>query len=108
YGKHHALRITNIRLFAGDAGIEVPSIGDTAIHHVAYLGDASGSRDYSGLDASLISRVVVGIDSGFDAYPLVDPRIVMDTDRDGDVTVLDVSNVARKAAGLPQPNIPDL
>jgi len=35
---------------------------------LAYSGDTTGNGSLSSLDASRVQRVVVGLDSGFDAY----------------------------------------
>jgi hypothetical protein len=46
------------------------------LHLVAYVGDGDGNGSYSSNDAVLITRVGLQTDSGFTAYPLVDPVIV--------------------------------
>jgi autotransporter-associated beta strand protein len=61
----------------------VPAVGVNAVHLVAYVGDADGNGSYSSGDAVLITRAVLQNDSGFAAYPLVDPVIVADTDGSG-------------------------
>ncbi|MBN1509649.1 MAG: LEPR-XLL domain-containing protein, partial [Sedimentisphaerales bacterium] len=53
---------------------------DCGLQVVAYIGDASGNRAYSDYDADLILRVSVASDSGFAAYPMMDPVLI------GDVT----------------------
>ena len=107
YGAAEAVRVDNVVLSRNDASA-VPAKGDEAVHKVAFLGDADGSRDYSGFDAALLSRVVVGLDTGFDAFPLTDPLIVADAAGPAGLTGLDASFVAQKAAGLARPEIPDL
>jgi hypothetical protein len=54
-----------------------------ALHMVSYVGDADGNGGYSSNDAVLITRAALQTDSGFTAYPLVDPVIVGDTDGAG-------------------------
>ncbi|MCA9247226.1 MAG: hypothetical protein KDA42_08935 [Planctomycetales bacterium] len=81
--------------------------GDEAVQIVSHFGDATGDETLSALDASLVARVAVGLDTGFDAYRLIDPIIVADITGDGTLSALDASYVARKAVGLPQPEIPD-
>ena len=56
----------------------------------------------------MISRVVVGMDSGFSAYPLCDPLIIADTSGDGRLLGDDASYVVQKALGMTRPEIPDL
>ncbi|MCA9247892.1 MAG: lamin tail domain-containing protein, partial [Planctomycetales bacterium] len=102
-GLNNLLRID--QLAANSETIEV--IADNAIHVVAYPGDTTGVDRYSALDASLIARVVVGLDGGFDAFGASDPMIVADVTGNGSLSALDASFVARKAVGLSQPEIPD-
>jgi uncharacterized repeat protein (TIGR03803 family) len=67
---------------AAPAG-SIPSVGASAVHLDAYVGDADGNGSYSSGDAVLITRALLSADTGFTAYPLVDPVIVADTDGDG-------------------------
>ncbi len=89
-----------------EGAIEVRA--DSGIQVVAYLGDATGNHAYSGLDASYIARVSVGLDSGFAKYRMKDPVLIGDTTGNGKLSGLDASYMARKVVGLPQPQIPDL
>ncbi|NLE38439.1 MAG: hypothetical protein GX621_10485, partial [Pirellulaceae bacterium] len=66
------------------------------------------NRVYTSGDAAFISMVVVALHNGFDAYQTTDPVIVGDVTGDGTLSGQDVSDVARKAVELTQPNIPDL
>ena len=103
-GDGRRLRIESAALNGG----LLPVRGDEAVQLASYFGDTTGDADYSGLDASLLARVAVGLDSGFDATDMVDPRILGDVTGNGAVTGLDASYVARKAIDLAQPEIPDL
>ncbi|MCA9249181.1 MAG: hypothetical protein KDA42_18795 [Planctomycetales bacterium] len=87
---------------------ELAADGDDAVQRVTLFGDASGDGTYSALDASLVARVAVGLDSGFDAANLIDPIILADVTGDGTLSALDASFIARKAVGLNQPEMPDL
>ena len=80
-------------------------VGDSAVHTVAFPGDVSGNRDYGGYDAALTARVSVGLETGFSAYPLVDPRIIADVSGDKEITAYDAALIARKAVDLPVPLI---
>ena len=78
----------NDLLHLDNVGINNPNIftfvtTSDAVHLVAYAGDADGNGAYSGNDAVLTTRVVLQTDTGFAAYPLVDPTIVADTDGSG-------------------------
>jgi hypothetical protein len=88
-------------------GGSIAAAGAEGTQVVAYVGDASGDGTYSALDAALISRVVVGLDSGYDGLTAYDPLIVGDVTGDGTLSSLDASVVAGEAAGLPEPTIPE-
>jgi probable HAF family extracellular repeat protein/VCBS repeat-containing protein len=104
YRTGEQLQLENVQLNEGAIAVRA----DQAVHKVAYLGDATGNRTLSALDAALIARVAVGLDGGFDAYPLTDPVIVADGSGNGAIGSLDASFVLAKSVGLPQPEIPDL
>src|SRR5205823_4909323 len=71
YGKAEVLQVADLQINEG----QIASTADDGVHVAGYLGDATGDQTYSGMDAGLIARVVVGLDSGFSFYPTVDPRI---------------------------------
>jgi Ca2+-binding RTX toxin-like protein len=95
YGTSSLLELTSVSLNQD----KVDVIGDSAVAQVAYLGESSGNKTYSGLDATLISRLAVGLDTGLDAYPLTDPLAIADINRDGVISALDASLVAQHANG---------
>ena len=102
YGSSGLLQITSTAINGG----AISSVGDSAVQLVALFGDATGNRDYSGLDASRIARVGVGTDSGFDPFPLTDPTIIGDITGNGVISGLDASRVAQRAVGISVPAIP--
>ena len=67
---------------------------------IAYSGDSTGNGDYSGLDASRVQRVVVGLDSGFDFFDRYAPMIISDTTGNGGLSGLDASRIQRRVVGL--------
>lgn len=81
---------------------------DDGLHVVAYFGDASGNARYSSADATRILRVAVGLDAGFAAFPLADPRILADIDGNGRVSSLDATRALQEALGIDQDRIPPL
>jgi hypothetical protein len=86
----------------------VAATADDALHLVAYLGDATGNEEYSGLDAQRVARVGVGLDSGFEAYPLIDPTIIGDATGNGSLSGLDAQRIAQEAVGLDPWEIPPI
>ena len=92
-------------------GGAIPSLGSDALHLVAYVGDADGHGSYSSNDAVLITRALLSADSGFAAYPQVDPVIVADTDGAGFIPAdaafqANEAGVGYSTANLPVPPIP--
>ncbi|HQU41818.1 MAG TPA: hypothetical protein PK867_03355, partial [Pirellulales bacterium] len=85
----------------------IAALDGDALQVVAYLGDARGQLGntdlfYKGGDALLVARAAVHLDSGFAAYPLIDPLIVGHT-RTGAESFLgggDSLQIARAAVGL--------
>jgi hypothetical protein len=92
-------------------GGAIPVVTSDALHLVAYVGDGDGNGSYSSNDAALITRAALQIDSGFAAYPLVDPVIVADSDGTGYIAA-DAGLQANEAgvnfptANLPSPPVP--
>jgi hypothetical protein len=84
----------------------LPVVGAVGLQVVAYPADASGDGAYAGNDASLVGRVAGGQDTGFAAYPLVDPVILADVAGEGTVTANDASQVAQTAVHRSVPNLP--
>jgi hypothetical protein len=76
-----------------------------ALHLVAYVGDGDGNGFYNGNDAVLITRVNVQVDSGFAAYPLVDPVIVADADGTGFIPSDAALQVNEAGVGLATSNL---
>ena len=68
---------------------------------LAYSGDTTGNGSHSSLDASRIQRVVVGLDSGFDAFDTLAPPLIGDTTGNGGLSSLDASRVQQEVVGLP-------
>jgi hypothetical protein len=82
-----------------------------ALHLVVFVGDGDGNGSYSSNDAVLITRVGLQTDTGFTAYPLVDPVIVADTDGSGFIPPdaplqVNEAGIGFATANLPNPPIP--
>jgi hypothetical protein len=82
-------------------GGSIPSVGGDAIHLVAFVADADGNGSYSSNDAVLITRVALQTDSGFAAYPLVDPVIVADSNGDGFISANAALQAGDASVGFP-------
>jgi hypothetical protein len=83
----------------------IPVIGGSAVHLVAFVGDGDGNGSYSSGDAVLITRVLVSADTGFAAYPLVDPTIVADTDGSGFIPSDSSLQANEAGVGFPTANV---
>ena len=104
YASKEVLILGNIAVNGG----AIAATDDDGVHVVAYLGDATGNGGYSGLDATLIRRVLANIDTGFAAFPLLDPTIAVDIANRGSLTSLDATYLSQYLANIPQPRIPTL
>ncbi|MCH5376851.1 MAG: PA14 domain-containing protein, partial [Planctomycetes bacterium] len=89
YTDKHLLDLRDISINAGS----IPAIDDDGIHVVAYFGDVTGNGTYSSLDTSRISRMAVGLDTGFAAFPSADPVLVGDITGNGGFSSLDTSRI---------------
>jgi hypothetical protein len=87
-------------------GGAISVVGCDALHLVAYVGDGDGNGAYSSNDAVLITRALLSTDSGFSAYPLVDPVIVADTDGDGFISADAALQANEAGVGFPTANLP--
>ena len=67
----------------------------------AFSGVTTGNSSYSALDASLAARVVVQLDSGFDAFDRYAPMLIGDTTGNGRLSSLDASEILRRVVELP-------
>jgi len=108
YGAAEVIRLENLAINGGLISAKV----DRAVHKAIFFGDADGNGFYSGSDAGLIQRVVIGSDgpnSGFDAFPMTDPVVVADVNATGRIDGLDAAWVTQKSL-LPRlrPEIPDI
>jgi hypothetical protein len=83
----------------------VKAVTGDAVHLVAYVGDADGNGAYSSNDAVLITRVTLQADTGFAAYPLVDPVIVADTDGAGFIPADAALQANEASVGFPTSNL---
>ena len=104
YGKSRVLSLSGVSLNGGLLAAQ----GDEAMFSTTYFGDVTGNGTYSGLDAAYIARISVGLDNGFSAFLLTDPRVIADVTGNDELTSLDAAYVARKGVGLPVDAIPDL
>jgi autotransporter-associated beta strand protein len=107
YKAKDLLHLSNVSLNGGAISV----VTSDAVHLVAYVGDADGNGTYSSADAVLITRVGLQTDSGFTAYPLVDPVIVADTDGSGFIPAdaalqVNEAGVGFATANLANPPIP--
>lgn len=89
-------------LFAADPGlVAVVVSGDTTGN-----GASEPAHPYASGAAALIQRVVVGLDSGFDAYPCLSPVLIGDTTGNGRLSSLDASRLQQQLLGMPVTTFP--
>jgi hypothetical protein len=87
-------------------GGSITAVTGDALHLVAYLGDGDGNGAYTSNDAVLVTRVAIQADTGFAAYPLVDPVIVADTDGSGFIPADAALQVNEAGVGFANNNLP--
>ncbi len=104
YTQKTVLDLTNVSINHGALAVDA----DDGVFVNAYVGDATANRGYSTLDVQRLQRVVVRLDSGFSAYPLLDPVILGDTSGNGKFNSLDVQRLQQQVLGLSQTSIPPL
>jgi hypothetical protein len=78
------------------------------VHVNAYFGDVTGNGTIDGLDVATANNVSQGKDTGFAAYPLLDPAIIGDVANDISVDAGDVSTLAAFNSHLPTSQIPPI
>jgi len=103
YGAAEVLNLSEVTINGSEA-----AIGDSAVHVVAYLGDATGNQSYDSADGDCALRIAVGKDGGFAAYRLLDPVIVADVSANGRLSAYDAALVLQKASGMEVVEIPPL
>ena len=74
----------------------------------AYFGDTSGDGTLGSLDSVLLTRVASTADSGFAAYPLVDPDLIADINGDGTINSQDGVFLGRAINNTAVTQIPSL
>ena len=73
-----------------------------------YSGDTTGNGSHYSLDASRVQRVVVGLDSDFDAFDDINPALIGDTTGNASLSSLDESRVQQEVVGLPVDDFPSI
>lgn len=104
YGASQLLTLTSLSINNG----AITARADDAVHVAAYVGDASANGQYTPLDSQRIARVAATLDSGFGAYPRIDPRVVADVDGNSAVDDTDATLLALEMVFLDQALIPAL
>ncbi len=102
YKAKDLLTLSNVTLNGG----AIPAVPENGLHLVSYVGDADGNGQYSSNDAVLVTRALLNTDTGFTAYPLVDPIIVSDTDGAGFIPADGAFQDNEAGVGLPTANLP--
>ena len=68
----------------------------------------TGNGTLSSLDSSFVQRVVVNLDSGFDAYDYLNPVLIADTTGNGTLSSLDASRIQQNVVGLSVDSFPQI
>ena len=81
---------------------------DAGLIALAYSGDATGNGTLSSFDASMVQRVVVALDSGFDVFDDLNPILIGDTTGNGTLSSLDASRIQQQVVDLDVNSFPDV
>jgi hypothetical protein len=107
YAAKHVLDLDAIEL-VNSVGMSHSVEDDDGIHVVAFPSDTSGNGVASSADVSLLRRYIVGLDSGFAAYQMIDPRLVGDLNQSDTVSSTDVTLLRQFVVGASPPQIPPI
>jgi hypothetical protein len=91
-----------------DSATGATAIGDNALEVVGFLGDTDGNAKYDTGDGPLVQQVVVGTDSGFSAWPDVDPLIIANVIRYTSLATVDATRLNQEAATQARPEFAPL
>jgi N-acetylneuraminic acid mutarotase len=103
YKAKELLQLGNIAI---NHGAITGAVSANGVHVNAYGGDVTGNGSIDALDVALADTVAQGKDTGFAAYPLLDPAIVGDVAGDYSVDAGDASDLAAYVSNLPTSPIP--
>jgi hypothetical protein len=104
YGAMQILDIVSVGVNQG----QVPAVADDGLHVVAYFGDTTGNRRLTSLDAQRALRVAEGRDSGFAAFPRLDPVVLADIAGNGALDSADGHSILQEVVGFNRVEIPPL
>jgi len=104
YGGKQVLELESVQINDGAMAVR----DDDGLHVAAYFGDASGNGSYSALDLQRLRRVILTLDSGFGAYPMMDPKLMADINGDGAVDMRDVQWLLQEITGRDRVEIPPI
>jgi len=109
YGAKQVLDIAGLQIFdTAEVPNGIPAIDDDAVHIAAFLGDANGDGWYNSPDTTLTRRIIGHVNSGLAAYPLADPRLIVDIDGNGYIQANDTTGIRRAIGLIAVSNIPPL
>jgi hypothetical protein len=103
YRGRHMLDIGDLKFNDG----ALSGRADDGLQVVAYPGDTDADGKYSSFDALLIQRVILRLDSGFSAFPLIDPIVLGDINGSGRLDSSDVLSMQLKVLRRTVQELPD-
>jgi hypothetical protein len=107
YANKGVLDITDLAV-TDATGASRAAVADDGVHVVGYPGDLNADGGVGSGDVSLLRRVIVGNDSGFAAFQMVDPVLAGDVNVQDGINAGDVSLMRRFIIDLPQSAIPPI
>ncbi|MCA9050053.1 MAG: leucine-rich repeat domain-containing protein, partial [Planctomycetaceae bacterium] len=107
YLSKQVLQIENLNV-DNKQGETRSSQADDGIQIVAYVGDSNGSGSYTGGDATLQRRIIVGRGTGFSNFAMADPLLIADVNRSNVLTGGDTTLLRRLTVGTSINQAPSL
>jgi hypothetical protein len=105
-GNYKAKELLQFGSIAINNGALSGAVSASGVHMNAYFGDVTGNGTIDALDVATAYNVAQGKDTGFAAYPLLDPAIVGDVAADFSIDAGDSSTLAAFVSRLPASQIP--
>jgi Ca2+-binding RTX toxin-like protein len=96
YGTTQLLDLNAVEV--NDGAIAV--VGDDGIHQLNILGDVTGNGKLTSLDVALLSRALLGLDSGADAFSAIDLELGGDFNGDNLLSSGDLVAILHQIVGL--------
>lgn len=91
-GQSQVIEVSNVKINDAASSVRV----DSSVQLIGYVGDGNRSGSYTTNDVTVLQNVSIRYDSGFIAFPLINPLIIGDINEDGRVSAIDVTRLLQE------------